>query len=207
MHSAQVLLLFAGERTFNRVLAVLSCAAPNVVTQRVHPHESFLSALSQTMPSINGPSILLTDQPSMVEQARSPGFFLPTILIGDIANPAATSATCTLASDSPAGDWTSAIEFCQRVHDRYAVLRQRSALLHRLTTMEHNIVELAVDGIPNKTIATRLGVSIKTIEKYRRTAYDKLNVTSAAEMASVITFRHFCDVPTIGQQPASRHAA
>ena len=48
------------------------------------------------------------------------------------------------------------------------------------------IVDLVVDGAPNKQIATKLEVSVKTIERDRQKAYQRLNVRSTAEMTRVV---------------------
>ena len=60
-----------------------------------------------------------------------------------------------------------------------------------LSERELAIVSMATDGVPNKSMARRLEVSIKTIEKNRRTAYEKLKIASSAEMAALVTFRRY----------------
>lgn len=59
--------------------------------------------------------------------------------------------------------------------------------LESLSERERRIVQLAADGIPNKRIATALGLSVKTVEKQRRIAYERLKVNNTAEMARVVT--------------------
>ena len=59
--------------------------------------------------------------------------------------------------------------------------------LESLSERERRIVQLAADGIPNKRIATALGLSVKTVEKQRRLAYQQLKVNNTAEMARVVT--------------------
>lgn len=63
--------------------------------------------------------------------------------------------------------------------------------LHRridsMTDRERRVLNLASRGLPNKTIATRIGVSMKTVERDRRIAYCKLGVRSTAEMARELT--------------------
>ena len=60
-----------------------------------------------------------------------------------------------------------------------------------LDDRERTVVMLAADGVPNKSIASRLDVSVKTIEHCRRKAYKKLDVNNSAEVASLITFGKF----------------
>ena len=71
----------------------------------------------------------------------------------------------------------------ERIHEA----RQHHVRFELLSDQEKHIVRLAADGYPNKRIATTLGVSIKTVEKYRRRAYEKLNVDSTALMARAVT--------------------
>ena len=59
--------------------------------------------------------------------------------------------------------------------------------LASLTERERRIVQLAADGLPNKRIASILGLSVKTVEKQRRQAYQRLAVNSTAEMTRVVT--------------------
>lgn len=66
-------------------------------------------------------------------------------------------------------------------------VRQYARSLSQLTDRERKILRLAVDGWPNKRIAALLEVSVKTIERSRKFAYQKLNVRSSAEMARVVS--------------------
>lgn len=59
------------------------------------------------------------------------------------------------------------------------------ARVEELNEIERSILNLLVQGTPNKRIATQMDVSMRTIEKYRRTLFDKLVVNSAAEAAQV----------------------
>ncbi len=68
---------------------------------------------------------------------------------------------------------------------------ERVRYFGNLSERELAIVSMATDGVPNKSMARRLEVSIKTIEKNRRTAYEKLSIASSAEMAALVTFRRY----------------
>lgn len=68
---------------------------------------------------------------------------------------------------------------------------ERVGHFSNLSERELAIVSMATDGVPNKSMARRLEVSIKTIEKNRRTAYEKLKISSSAEMAALVTFRRY----------------
>jgi DNA-binding NarL/FixJ family response regulator len=57
--------------------------------------------------------------------------------------------------------------------------------LAALNEQELTILKLLVSGMPNKNIASQLRVAMRTVEKYRRTLFDKLGVDSAAEATRV----------------------
>lgn len=49
-----------------------------------------------------------------------------------------------------------------------------------LTSRELEVIQLIAEGRPNKQIAAELGISIKTVEKHRQQAMDKLNIHETA---------------------------
>ena len=57
-----------------------------------------------------------------------------------------------------------------------------SAQLRALTEREHDVMRLVVAGDPNKVMARKLGLSIKTIEKHRSSLMKKLRVRSVPEL-------------------------
>ena len=81
-------------------------------------------------------------------------------------------------------------------------LKSNASRMATLTNRERRVVVLAADGIPNKSIAKRLDVSVKTIEKIRRNAYLKLSVKSSAEVASLVTFNRFIGMNNLLSMPA-----
>jgi PAS domain S-box-containing protein len=57
-----------------------------------------------------------------------------------------------------------------------------AAQLRDLTDREHDVMRLVVAGDPNKVMARKLGLSIKTIEKHRGSLMKKLHVRSVPEL-------------------------
>ena len=55
----------------------------------------------------------------------------------------------------------------------------------RLSRRETQVVSLVADGLPNKSIAHELDISVKTIEKHRANATRKLGVGSTAQMVRI----------------------
>ena len=62
-------------------------------------------------------------------------------------------------------------------------LRQRTA---ELTDRERDVMSLVVAGLPNKLIADRLDISVRTVEVHRARVFDKMEVKSAVELANLI---------------------
>ena len=58
----------------------------------------------------------------------------------------------------------------------------RTAACHRLTERETEIVQLLAEAKTGKEVATRLGVSVKTVEAHRSNVMRKLNLHSIAEL-------------------------
>jgi DNA-binding NarL/FixJ family response regulator len=51
-----------------------------------------------------------------------------------------------------------------------------------LTTRERQVIQLVADGLPNKAIAARLGISARTIEGHLNHVFSKLGVASRTEL-------------------------
>ena len=66
---------------------------------------------------------------------------------------------------------------------RSAGVRARQA---DLTERERDVMRLVVAGLPNKLIADRLDVSIRTVEVHRSRVFHKMEVTSAVELANLL---------------------
>ncbi|NLF09710.1 MAG: response regulator transcription factor [Pirellulaceae bacterium] len=60
-----------------------------------------------------------------------------------------------------------------------ATVRDR---LRRLTEGEHDVLRLLIDGMPNKTIASELNLSVRTIEVRRAKIMKKMHADSLAEL-------------------------
>ncbi len=61
---------------------------------------------------------------------------------------------------------------------------RRASAAGALTASERRVVELAAAGLPNKEIASRLHVSVYTVEAHLSHAYAKLGVRSRAQLAA-----------------------
>ena len=68
--------------------------------------------------------------------------------------------------------------------------RQNSQLLRvrqsELTERECDVMRLVVEGLPNKLIADRLDISVRTVEVHRSRVFEKMEVKSAVELANLL---------------------
>lgn len=58
--------------------------------------------------------------------------------------------------------------------------------LAELTERERDVMNLVVDGRPNKLIADALNISVRTVEVHRARVFDKMGVKSAVELANLL---------------------
>ncbi len=77
----------------------------------------------------------------------------------------------------------SALE-TNRVQREASAARWRfEARLLKLTQREREVLVLALDSMPNKTISSELGISVRTIEGHRSHIFLKLDIDSLVELA------------------------
>ena len=62
-------------------------------------------------------------------------------------------------------------------------------LLDKLTPREIEVTNFLVQGLKNKEIGKCLGVSFRTVEVYRASIYEKLDVKNAVELNSLFYAR------------------
>jgi len=69
---------------------------------------------------------------------------------------------------------------------RRADKRQVERALAELTEREREVMNLVVEGKPNKLIADALDISVRTVEVHRARVFEKMNVKSAVELANML---------------------
>lgn len=105
-----------------------------------------------------------------------------------LSNASNAGALATLSIPFQGKDLDEAIDtisYRSEIRKYHGSMSENAKMLELLTARELRIVQLASDGLPNKQIATTIGLSVKSIERIRRDAYRKLNVRSTAEMTRV----------------------
>jgi DNA-binding NarL/FixJ family response regulator len=74
-------------------------------------------------------------------------------------------------------------EITKRLQDRKLAASRVGRSIHdafQLTVREQEVLQLIAEGLPNKGVADRLGISIKTVEKHRQAVMNKLNLHEVA---------------------------
>lgn len=70
--------------------------------------------------------------------------------------------------------------------ERERQLKDLQARLDKLTPAEQAVLELILAGLPNKAIAARLDISIRTVEVRRQGIFSKLEANSVAELVQIV---------------------
>jgi FixJ family two-component response regulator len=66
---------------------------------------------------------------------------------------------------------------------QHAMIHSRLA---KLTARELEVMECVIAGNPNKLIADKLGITVKTVEAHRSKVMDKMEVNSVAELVRLV---------------------
>ncbi len=76
----------------------------------------------------------------------------------------------------------------QRMRQEYGSLVERS---NSITSAEREVMDLVLQGVPNKSIANRLSVSQRTVESRRQKVYRKMHSAHLAELVRTIDRMHW----------------
>ncbi|MFV1965925.1 MAG: response regulator transcription factor [Pirellulaceae bacterium] len=87
-------------------------------------------------------------------------------------------------------DLWDAISKALALEDERRAARGRAEAIRRRMTLlspsEKRVLDLVVAGEPNKVIARRLGVSLRTVENRRREIFSKMQAPSVAELVRLV---------------------
>lgn len=162
--------------------------------------ETFASAeefLDSYRPS--GPGCLVTDVRmlgmsglELQDELAKRNLFLPVIVLTAYARTATTvravkAGAVTLLEKPYEEDdlWDAirrALEEDSRSRARHEYLQDVRTRLARLTPAERQVMDFVVEGVPNKTIAVRLDISLRTVEAHRQSVFRKMEVDSVAAL-------------------------
>lgn len=77
-------------------------------------------------------------------------------------------------------------ESVRELDARIAELCRLQALLKHISPRELSVLELVLDGVPNKQIAKQLEVSVRTVESRRAKIYRKCEVSTVTELVRCV---------------------
>lgn len=190
--------------------------AAQVENCRFQTSSSITSLISQAAADKNVACVLLDYDPRIqqwtsIEQLLfDKEVVAPVVLVLDESSGMSASEAVARIAHVVAFNTMEVHEIIETIHDaiglstlvshQFDVLRCHR-LYQGLPDRQRQIVDFVVDGAPNKQIATKLKVSVKTIERERQKAYRQLNVRSTAEMTRVVILGSLHDVVF----PAARH--
>jgi DNA-binding NarL/FixJ family response regulator len=75
-------------------------------------------------------------------------------------------------------------EIARKVIGQFQDQGKTAATVESLSTREREVLELVIQGLANKAIADRLGVSVEAVKWHLRNVYSKLHVHSRMEAAA-----------------------
>lgn len=167
--------------------------------------EEFLNGYSS-----NGPACLLLDErlPGMggtelLRRLHTDGVALPTVLVTAFATtPTTVSAMqhgATTVLDKPCSDSSlrqavsEAIDQDRQRREREARAMAAKAKLAELSESERQVLDMVLSGTPNKQIAKRLEVCVRTVEARRSRIYQTTGVNSVAELVRLCVAAGFVD--------------
>jgi FixJ family two-component response regulator len=133
---------------------------------------------------------------ALQQELKKRGFQPSVVVLLDKPNTAAVVQSmkhgATTVLDNPCDDnelWQAIRQALAEDADRSALIAQRTAVQDRLRTLtasERTVLDMIIAGNPNKTIASQLGASLRTIESRRRGVFTKLGVQSVAELVAAV---------------------
>jgi two-component system, LuxR family, response regulator DctR len=163
--------------------------------------ESYLTACSTAKPDVNACLLLDVRMPGMSgvqlhDQLLQRGHTMPVIFLtghGDVAMAveAVKRGAFHFVEKPFAEDYL--VSLIQRAIDEGSKRQSESAgddamqkRLAGLTPREREVLDMIVEGKPNKTIASTLAISGKTVEGHRAHIMEKLSARNAAELVHLV---------------------
>jgi two-component system response regulator FixJ len=71
-------------------------------------------------------------------------------------------------------------------YGRERAQKELQVRLESLTPAEREVLDMIVEGVPNKAIAKRLDISVRTVEVRRQHVFTKLKANSVAELVQLV---------------------
>ena len=91
-----------------------------------------------------------------------------------------------LAGKDLTGLVSSAAQASQELAQQSQVVASLNSRIALLTDNERKVLQMAIDGVPNKTIAGRLDIALRTVELRRQSIFRKLGCTSICDLVQQV---------------------
>lgn len=151
--------------------------------------------VDQRLPGISGCEL--------VRQLRSEGTPIPAVFVTAHASTSMTVDAMRMGAidvlDKPCceNELRDAIDVAlsegRKQRQRLAHHRDAAARIEQLTQNERDVLVQVLEGVPNKQIANRMGVCIRTVEARRSRIYKTMGVQSVAELTRACVAAGFVD--------------
>lgn len=177
-------------------------------TTSVHWFRSAEEFLQQ--PPTEGPACLLVDQRlpgisgnELLRHLNKAQRHVPTVLLATnpdtpltvdaMRNGAMTVLEKTCGNSAISEAVGRAIELDRQRTARDQRRKSAAANITKLNDNEREVLKMVLDGVPNKQIATRMGVCVRTIESRRSKIYSTTGVATVAELVRLCVVGQFID--------------
>jgi RNA polymerase sigma factor (sigma-70 family) len=170
-------------------LRVESCASPEQALATCHPEIPGCLVVDIQLPGMNGFELR--------KRLMTKGCFQPFLVMsghGDVSSAVRAMRMGAIDFLEKPFSHQRLVDCVQRAIERDTEARRRQAehesvheRLESLTPRETEVLELVADGTLSKRIATRLGISPKTVEVHRSNIMRKMKVESVAQLVHLIT--------------------
>lgn len=163
--------------------------------QDYHRDEAGCLLVDQRLPGISGCEL--------VRQLRSEGVPIPAVFVTAHASTPMTVDAMRMGAidvlDKPCceNELRDAIRVAlsesRKQRQKISHRQEAAARIEQLTPSERDVLVQVLDGVPNKQIANRMGVCIRTIEARRSRVYKTMGVQSVAELTRACVAAGFID--------------
>jgi len=178
----------AGEaETGAEALEAIPSVSPDVVLLDIHLPEpnglEILAEIRDSYPDIPVVMLTMSDEPAYVEEAVRVG------AAGYLVKNAPQAELIRAITAAAAGDAYIQTEVTRPLLARFAREVRAEGAAPAISPRELQIVALLAEGLANKQIATKLGISDTTVKGYLQELYEKLGASDRAQ-AVAIALRH-----------------
>jgi two-component system, LuxR family, response regulator FixJ len=147
------------------------------------------------------------DALAIQRQLSERGFALPTIMASTAVDTALTvralRAGALAVLDKPYREhelWSFIEEALAKSEEQSRRTRRRRELenrFKRLSPQDRQVLQLILEGCKNRTMSTRLAVSLRTVENRRKRVFDVMQAESVSQLTRMVMEYEFNLTPTV----------